>query len=191
MEKIVEKRALGLVGASGDPGAYRVEGYATTFGEPYEMGGGLQEAISPRALDGADMGDVILNVNHGGIPVARMSNGTLRLSRDAHGLRVEAELGGCAAGRELYEAVASGLVTKMSWAFTVADGGWEYDEATRTSTVTRIERVYDVSAVSIPANGGTEMHARSYIDAVGAGLADRAGDGEEERARAAALLTIL
>lgn len=191
MEAIVEKRALGLVGASGEPGDYRVEGYATTFGEPYDMRNGMREAISPHALDGAEMGDVILNVNHGGIPVARTSNGTLRLSCDSHGLRVEAEVGGCAAGRELHEAIASGLVTKMSWAFTVADGGWEYDELTRTSTITRIERVYDVSAVSIPANGGTEMHARSYIDSLGGGLADRAGDGEEERARAAALLTIL
>lgn len=52
----------------------------------------------------------------------------------------------------------------MSWAFTVADE--EYDRKTKTRTITRIKKIYDVSAVSIPANDGTEISARSFLDGV-------------------------
>ena len=57
-----------------------------------------------------------------------------------------------------------GLITKMSWAFTVADE--EYDKENRTRIIKRVKKVYDVSAVSIPANDGTEISARSYLDGV-------------------------
>ena len=54
----------------------------------------------------------------------------------------------------------------MSWAFTVADGGFEYDSDTRTSYINRISKVYDVSIVSLPADEDTEISARSYLDGV-------------------------
>lgn len=146
---------------------YMVEGYATTFDVPYDFGrGGAKECISSRSLDGADMSDVIFQVNHEGTPLARLRNKSLELIRDAHGLLVRAYLGGSQAGRDLYEAISNGLVDRMSWGFSVSDDGWEYDRATRTSTVTRIEKVYDVSAVSLPANEDTIIHARSYLDGV-------------------------
>jgi len=73
-------------------------------------------------------------------------------------------LGKTSASRELHEDISSGLITKMSWAFTVdAD---EYDKANRTRVIKRIKKVYDISAVSIPANPGTEISARSYFDGV-------------------------
>ena len=52
----------------------------------------------------------------------------------------------------------------MSWAFTVAEE--EYDKETRTRIIKRIKKVYDVSAVSIPANDGTIISARSFINGV-------------------------
>jgi phage head maturation protease len=52
----------------------------------------------------------------------------------------------------------------MSWAFTVAED--EYDREARTRTITKIKKVYDVSAVSIPANGDTEISARSWLNGV-------------------------
>ena len=52
------------------------------------------------------------------------------------------------------------MITKMSWAFTVQEES--YDRATRTRTILKIKKVYDVSAVSIPANGDTEIAARNF-----------------------------
>lgn len=148
-------------------GSYIVEGYATTFDTPYDFGeGGTKEQVRSDALVGADMSDVIFQLNHEGQTLARLRNGTMQLKVDAHGLHVRADLSGSAAGRELYEAIKNGLIDKMSWGFTIADGGWEYDAATRTSTITRVQKVYDVSAVSIPADQDTELHARSYLDGV-------------------------
>ena len=150
-----------------DLGSYVVEGYATTFDVPYDFGyDGVKECISSRAIDGADMSDVIFQLNHEGPVMARLRNGSLVIQPDAHGLHVRATLGGSQYGRDLYEAIANGLIDRMSWAFLIADDGWEYDPETRTSTITRISKVFDVSAVSRPADEDTEIHARSYLDGV-------------------------
>ena len=152
--------------AVGDTG-YIIEGYATTFDVPYDFGMyGAKECIRSSALDGADMSDVIMQLNHEGSPLARLSNGTLELTRDSHGLHVKADIGGCQAGRDNYEAIKNGLITRMSWGFSIAEDGFEWNEATKTSTITKVSKVFDVSIVSIPANKNTEIHARSYLDGV-------------------------
>lgn len=146
---------------------YIVEGYATTFDVPYAYGDdGMFERIDPAALSRADMSDVIFQLNHEGQTLARLKNGTLQLEVDGHGLHVRADLGGSAGGRDLYEAIKNGLIDKMSWGFTLDEDGWEYDAKTRTSTITRVRKVYDVSAVSLPADEDTEIYARSYLDGV-------------------------
>lgn len=148
-------------------GAYVVEGYATTFDVPYDFGyDGVKECISSRALVGADMSDVIFQLNHEGPVMARQRNGTLELLPDEHGLGIRANLYGSQYGRDLYEAIANGLIDRMSWAFLIADDGWEWDPETRVSTITKISKVFDVSAVSRPADEDTEIHARSYLDGV-------------------------
>ena len=144
-----------------------VEGYATTF-KPYELyefdGVKYFEAIDRNALVGADMSDVILQYDHSGKVLARMSNGTLGLEADDNGLYVYADLSKSRASKDLYEEISNGLITKMSWAFTVQEDA--YDRATRTRTITKIKKIYDVSAVSIPANSDTDISARSYFDGV-------------------------
>ena len=147
---------------------YIVEGYATTYGDPYVMysydGIDYKEEIARDALAGADMSDVIFLYNHEGMVFARQSNGTLELSSDERGLHVRADLGSTEASREMFESIKAGLVTQMSWAFTInADA---YDERTHTRTITSVKKVYDVSAVSIPANPSTDISARSYYDGV-------------------------
>ena len=167
-------RTFGEFGAptgKDDRAAYRVRGYATTFDVPYEMGRlsdgtPYYECIRSTALDGADMSDVIFQLNHQGAPLARLRNGSLRLERDAHGLKVTATLDGSQEAREQYEAIANGLIDRMSWGFNIAPDGWEWDDQTRTHTITKVSKVFDVSAVSMPANEGTEIHARSHIDGV-------------------------
>ena len=147
--------------------SYRVRGYFTTFNEEYELMPGFYEAIDPKALDDADMGDVIFQLNHDGAPLARLRNGSLKLGVDAHGGWAEADLSGSRQGRDIYESIANGLIDRMSFGFTIADDGFDWDEdddGTVHSVITRISKVFDVSCVSLPANDGTEINARSYLD---------------------------
>lgn len=147
---------------------YIVEGYATTFDDPYVLfeydGNKYMEQITRDALLNADMGDVIFLYNHEGMVYARQSNGTLQLSINERGLYVRADLSSTEASRQMYESIKAGLVTQMSWAFTVEEES--YNEKTRTRSILKVRKVYDVSAVSIPANPNTDISARSYWDGV-------------------------
>ena len=147
---------------------YYVEGFATTFNKPYllyELDGiKYYEEIDRNALDGADLSDVIMQYDHQGKVLARISNGTLGLEPTDKGLFIYADLSKSQAAKELFEEIRNGLITKMSWAFTVAED--KYNRETRTRTITKIKKVYDVSAVSIPANGDTEISARSWLNGV-------------------------
>lgn len=142
-----------------------VEGYATTFNQPYalwefEDGTKYYEQIDRHALDGADMSDVIMQYDHEGRVFARQSNKTLLLIPDDHGLLIAADLDKTELARGLYEDIAAGMINKMSWAFVVSEDS--YDRETHTRTILKIKKVYDVSAVSIPANGDTEIAARNF-----------------------------
>lgn len=144
---------------------YYVEGYATTFDKPYllyefEDGTKYYERVDAHALDGADMSDVIMQYDHEGRVFARQSNKTLILVPDHKGILVAADLGKTDLARGLYQDIDAGMITKMSWAFTVLEDS--YDRATHTRTILKIKKVYDVSAVSIPANGDTEISARNF-----------------------------
>lgn len=148
---------------------FYVEGYASTFNDPYVLfedwdGNEYREIISPDAFKDADMSDVIMQYDHEGKVLARMSNGTLIVEPDAHGLFIAADLSGSQAARDLYEEISNDLVTRMSWAFSV--GADEYDRDSKTTTITRVKKVYDVSAVSLPADPNTEISARNLLNGV-------------------------
>ena len=147
-----------------------VEGYAATFG-PYLFyeaeEGPVYEAFTADAFSDCDMSDVIMQYNHEGRVYARQSNGSLKLELDEHGLKVSADLGATEGARGLLEDIRAGLITKMSWGFSPAKAP-EYNTETRTIEwgPGSIKKIYDVSAVSIPANDGTEIAARNYCDGV-------------------------
>lgn len=147
--------------------SYKVVGYASTF-ERYllfhDQDGDFYEQIDPHAFDRADMTDVILQYDHEGRVFARTSNGSLILTVDDHGLRIEADLSRTEGARRLWEEIQAGMITRMSFCFTVAPDGSRIDEATNTGIILVIDKVYDVSAVSIPANPGTEIESRSAWD---------------------------
>lgn len=159
-----EYRAMPLMNGT----EYRAEGYATTFNDPYVLFRDddvtYYESVDPNAIDEkTDMSDVIMQFDHEGMVFARMSNDTLQISSDEHGLKVVADLSKTADARNMFENIQSGMVKDMSWAFTV--DGQRYDKETHTRTITHIRKIYDVSAVSIPANPNTEiMAARSFIN---------------------------
>lgn len=151
-----------------------VRGYATTFNEAYTLWETdeyrVEELVRPDAFANCDMSDVIMQFDHQGRVFARLSNGTLRLTVDNHGLFIEADLGGTSIGRQLYEEIKGGYVTKMSFGFTVEADDIEELEVNGKEVIRRVisafRKLYDVSAVSLPANDGTEISARSYCDGV-------------------------
>lgn len=149
---------------------YYVEGYASTFNDPYVLwqdpwdGTEYREIISPDAFVETDMSDVIMQFDHRGDVLARMSNGTLIVEPDEHGLFIAADLSKSDSARKRFEEVDNGLVTRMSWAFTI--GASEYDRDTHTTTITRVKKIYDVSAVSLPADPNTEISARNLLNGV-------------------------
>lgn len=151
--------------------SYSVRGYFCTFREPYELFPDYYEEIDPQAFVGCDMSDVILQVNHDGFVYARNRNGSLQITTDDHGGHCVADLSGSKRGREeLFEAINNGLIDRMSFGFTIADDGfeWEEDEQGVIHTrITKISKLYDVSPIAgFPANDGTEISARSLHDAV-------------------------
>lgn len=144
---------------------YRVKGTAVVFDTPtvlYECDGVKYcEIIDRHAFDGCDISDVIFNYNHGGKVVARLRNKTLALHVTERGLEVEADLSGTQAGRELYEEIDGGYIDKMSFSFSVREA--KYDSVTHTRTITKVKKLYDVSAVDIPAYEETSISARSFF----------------------------
>lgn len=152
---------------------YYVEGFATTFNKPYVLwecdGIKYMEEIDRHALDTADLTDVIMQYDHGGRVFARNKMGggkaaTLLVEPQDSGLFVAADLSITDDAKRMYADIQSGLVHQMSWAFTVAEES--YDRDTHTRRILRVKKVYDVSAVSIPANADTEISARSWLDGV-------------------------
>lgn len=165
-----------------------VEGYASTFDEPYKLYSGegweLWETVDRSAFDDTDMSDVIMQYNHEGRVFARTRNNTLSVEPDEKGLFISADLGGTEIGRELYEEISGGYTDRMSFGFTVTGdmeereqndaGVWIY-----TRHITSVGKLFDVSAVSIPANDGTSISADAVTRSI-----DDLRDGVIERIQA-------
>ena len=162
-----------LVLETRDTDSMVVEGYATTFDQPYELYRDndlvINEQVDTRAFDEANMGDVIFQMNHEGRVYARTRNNTLEITPDEKGLFIKADLSGTEEGRKLYEEIKGGYLDRMSFGFTVAEDRTEKtaeNPRTYLRTITKIGRLFDVSAVSIPANDFTEISARSFVDGI-------------------------
>ena len=162
---------------------YYVEGYAARY-EPYVLfedeDGPIYERFERGCFDGCDMSDIIFQMNHQGTVMARQSNGSLIVEADEHGLFTAADLGRTEAARNLYEEISTGMITKMSWGFILGD--CEYDRESRTIIHRSVKKIFDVSAVSIPANQNTEINARGWADGV-ISLAARSEAELDERRR--------
>ena len=157
----VETRAVDPPEEGGQKELY-VEGYAAVFDDStvlFSMDGvDYQEEIASGAFDAAKMDDVIFNYNHGGKVMARTRNKTLELKCDDKGLKVRARLDGTEEGRRLYDEIQGGYIDRMSFAFTVEQEA--YNEAEHKWTVQKVKRLFDVSAVDIPAYDDTSIEAR-------------------------------
>lgn len=170
--------------------AYIVEGYAAVFDEVYTLYEDsylkLDEVVLKEAFDDVDLTDAIFQYDHVGRVFARTSNDTLTLSVDDKGLKIRAYLGGTEEGRNLYEEIKGGYTTKMSWGFSLDRNmdierlesyNKETDKYYELQKIKGVTKIYDVSAVSLPANNATEISARNLA----AGEAERIKAERQER----------
>ena len=156
----VEIRALDT-----EDGSIRIGGYAATFNKE-ATGLNFREVIAPGAFTRTlQTGNpVFLLVNHdmGELPLAATQSGTLQLSEDRFGLRMEADLDPSnPRAAEVASALRRGDVNKMSFAFSVAEGGQIREEGLRTLTDLDL---YEVSVVTLPAYDSTTVGLRSAQD---------------------------
>ena len=169
-----------------------VEGYAARY-EPYVLyydydGQPVYERFERGCFDNCDMSDIIMQYDHEGKVLARNSNGSLIVETTDEGLFVAADLGRTEAARDLYADIEAGMVTKMSWRFRC--GNYYFDKDTRTIVHLTVKKIYDVSAVSIPANDNTEINARAWVDGEIAQAARSEAELDERRRKLRAKINI-
>ncbi len=146
--------AAGLECRSADD-ARVIRGYAAKFDVLSENLGGFREKIAPGAFDGVLADDVRALINHDpNLIIGRTAAGTARIGVDDAGLWYEVDLPDTNAARDLSESISRGDVSQSSFAFTVASGGQDWtedDEGRVIRTITKMQRLYDVSPVTYPA----------------------------------------
>lgn len=132
------------------------EGYAAVFDSPSEPLP-FTERIAPGAFIRSlkSRNDVKILWNHDtGSVLGSTRAGTLKLTEDARGLRVEASLPNTTVGRDAAELLKRGDIDSMSFGFSVPRGGdeWNADGSERTL---REIRLHEVSIVAFPAYTAT------------------------------------
>lgn len=178
--RVCEIRAADAAAGAGS--GLRLEGRPIVYDQPTmikDAAGEYIEVIQRGALEGADLSDARLLYNHdlSKVPLARTPK-TMQLVCDSAGLRMVAELPDTPEAKSVHTAVKRGDLSGMSFAFKVPKGGDSYDAKTRTRTIRKIEKVYEISVVPFPAYPQTSVEARSA-------MSERA---ENERARQAAII---
>lgn len=145
----------------------KVVGYAAVFNQETDIGGYFHEKVLPGAFAEAIKRDeVVFLINHDGLPLARTKSGTLKLSEDDHGLRIESELDpDDPDAKSVIGKMKRGDLDKMSIAFFMRDGKQSWDQTVDPPlrTIEKVGRLYDVSVVTTPAYDGTDIGLR-FLD---------------------------
>ena len=151
--RLVDMRAL-------DEEVMTVEGYAAVFDTVTDLGW-MKEVIDRHAFDNADMSDIVMKYNHEDsvLPMARTRGGSLQFTVDDHGLKIRAKLPDTSVNRDIYTLIREGVLSKMSFAFTVKSEEYDYDTDTRK--ILEFDKIFDVSVVDVPAYETTEIYARN------------------------------
>jgi len=137
-----------------------IEGKAVAFDSP-ETYYGETEVIDSRALDDADMSDVVLRYNHNDTQytLARTRNNSLRLELKDDGLYFDADLIDTTTNKDAYKMIKAGLLDKCSFAFTITEE--DYDAKKHLRTIKKIGKLFDVAVVDFPFYSDTLVSARS------------------------------
>lgn len=153
--------------------------------------GWYDEQIQRGALDNTDLTDVRFLINHNTdmIPLARSrnnnENSTMQMTVDESGMniRVNLDIENNADARSLYSAVERGDIDGMSFMFVVDGELWEEEDSEHPKrTITDIEKVFEVSAVTFPAYEQTSISARGLSEALDSARASLESVRAEKRA---------
>lgn len=157
-----EFRAFAPAEVRTEEAGVRVSGYAAVFGQVTDIGGFYREVIAPGAFTEAiGRDDVVFLINHEGLPLARTRSGTLMLSQDATGLRMETVLDAEDPDvKSITGKMRRGDLDKMSFAFIPQVQEWDESGDVPLRTI-RKAALYDVSIVTTPAYDGTSIGLRS------------------------------
>ena len=137
--------------------------------------GWYDEIIDRGALDEADLRDVRFLVNHNTdmIPLARSRNNNvnstmqLEVTDGGMNIRVDLDVENNTEAKSLYSAVERGDLDGMSFMFTVDADAWDDLESEHpTRHITKLGKVFEVSAVTFPAYEATTISARGLDDAL-------------------------
>ena len=146
-----------------------IEGVPIVFDKKCDMGF-FEEYISRDALSKTDMKDVRFLVNHNTemTPLARSRNNNanstmqMEVKEDGMHIRVNLDTENNTDAKNLYSAIQRGDVSGMSFMFIVRGDKWEkLDTDYPKRTITDIEKIFEVSAVTFPAYEATSIKARS------------------------------
>ena len=162
-EKEVRKLDLQFRAETNDDEKMEIKGYAVVFDSPETYG--YTEVIDSKALDEADMSDVVLRYNHNDsfMVLARTRNKSLDLKVDEKGLYMDATLqDDITEHKNIFNAIKTQLIDKQSFAFTVEEDSYDYDTDTRT--ITKIGKLFDVSVVDQPFYNATDVSVASKND---------------------------
>lgn len=145
-----------------------ISGYAIVWNSPSKDLGGFTEVVTPKALDGVDLSNVLMLNNHDYTQVlASVKAGTLTLETDDKGLHFTAQLPNTSFANDVYEEVQSGNVDSCSFGFDSDDDTDEWtkdDGGNITRTINQVKSLFDVSVVAVPAYDDTnvQVDTRSY-----------------------------
>jgi len=139
-----------------------VVGYASVCSRMSEDLGYFREMVAPNAFSQVMKDDVRALVNHNPDRlIGRSTAGTLRMTEDAVGLRVEIDLPDTTDGRDTAVSIRRGDLTGMSFSFDTASDSWDYQSDPPTRTLLKVARLYDVGPVAFPAYADTTAAMRS------------------------------
>lgn len=164
----IEQRFLNIKALQNDTDEMKIEGYAVVYDEPATHTFGeytFTEVIKRGALDNTDLSDVVLRYNHNDTwcIMARTKNNSLQLIKEEKGLKIQANLIDTQSNKDIYKAIQSGLIDKMSFSFAVAEKGdsWSTTKNKTYREIINIEKLNDVSVVDTPFYDTTTVYARS------------------------------
>jgi len=141
-----------------------IRGYALLFNSPTKPFRNINytEQISPKALDGLDLSQIRLLVNHNVDLTLGKAGVNMRAEVDDTGLFVEAELhAGVQMHKDYYSLLRAGIIDGMSFAFAVDMDDLQYDRDKDVYTITRIADLWEASIVTFPAYEDTVAIARA------------------------------
>lgn len=162
MTQLEKRSAASGVEVRAADGARTLVGYAAVFNLPADIGGWFTETIAPGAFSSQLNADVRALVDHdAGRVIGRTKSGTLRLSEDDRGLKVEIDVPNTSDGNDLWELVTRGDISGMSFGFRVMKDTWDETVDPPLRTIQAVNLV-EVSAVAWPAYDDTELGKRSF-----------------------------